>query len=59
MAELAATGKTNREIADALCVSPLTVKAHLANIFSKLGIHGRVELAAWFLSNREKTYGNL
>lgn len=53
VAELAARGRTNREIADALCVSPLTVKAHLANIFSKLGIHGRVELAAWFLSDRE------
>lgn len=53
VAELAARGRTNREIADTLCVSPLTVKAHLANIFSKLGIHGRVELAAWFLSDRE------
>ena len=36
-----AEGESNREIADALCVSPATVKTHLANIYSKLGTDSR------------------
>ena len=46
VAELAATGATNREIADALFISPKTVEANLARIYRKLAIGRRVELAA-------------
>ncbi|WP_375503627.1 AAA family ATPase [uncultured Jatrophihabitans sp.] len=46
VAELAATGATNREIADALFISPKTVEANLARTYRKLAIGRRVELAA-------------
>lgn len=41
---LAATGMTNREIAQALFLSPRTVGAHLYSAYPKLGIAGRGEL---------------
>jgi DNA-binding CsgD family transcriptional regulator len=44
VAELAATGLTNRRIAEALFVSPKTVEANLARIYLKLGIRTRAEL---------------
>ena len=46
VAELAAAGKTNREIAEALFISPKTVEANLAHIYRKLGIRSRAELGA-------------
>ena len=42
-----ALGRTNAEIADALCISLSTVKTHLASLMSKLGARNRVELAMW------------
>ncbi|MCZ8378291.1 LuxR C-terminal-related transcriptional regulator [Mycobacterium sp. CPCC 205372] len=44
VAELAATGMTNREVAAALFISPKTVEANLARIYRKLGIRSRAEL---------------
>lgn len=44
VAELAAAGKTNRDIAAALFVSPKTVEAHLSRIYRKLQIGSRAEL---------------
>ena len=38
---LIATGRSNREIADALVISEGTVKTHANNIFSKLNVHNR------------------
>lgn len=44
VAEFAASGMTNREVAVALFISPKTVEANLARIYRKLGIHSRAEL---------------
>ncbi len=46
VAELAAAGRTNREIAQALFISPKTVEANLARVYRKLAIASRAELGA-------------
>jgi DNA-binding NarL/FixJ family response regulator len=38
-------GDTNKAIADRLSISEQTVKNHLTNIFNKLGVSNRLELA--------------
>lgn len=43
---LAALGRRNAQIAEALYVSVDTVKTHLARSFRKLGVHNRTELSA-------------
>jgi len=43
---LVAAGQSNRQIAQALFISPKTVGVHISNILSKLGVAGRVEAAA-------------
>lgn len=43
---LVARGKTNKEIAATLYVSPLTVRKHLENIYHKLGVKNRAEATA-------------
>jgi DNA-binding NarL/FixJ family response regulator len=45
VADLAAAGQTNRDIAQALYVTPKTVEVHLSNVYRKLGIKSRRELA--------------
>ncbi|GAA1850067.1 LuxR family transcriptional regulator [Actinomadura bangladeshensis] len=45
IARMAAEGATNREIADRLLLSPRTIDHHLRNVFTRLGIRSRVELA--------------
>jgi DNA-binding NarL/FixJ family response regulator len=44
VAELVATGKTNRDVAAELYISPKTVEANLARIYRKLDIRSRAEL---------------
>ncbi|MGH9187454.1 MAG: LuxR C-terminal-related transcriptional regulator [Acidimicrobiales bacterium] len=46
MAELSSTGRTNREVAAALLMSPKTVEAHLGRVNRKLAIRPRAELGA-------------
>jgi DNA-binding CsgD family transcriptional regulator len=45
VADLAAAGQTNRDIAQALYVTPKTVEVHLSAAYRKLGIGSRRELA--------------
>lgn len=46
VADLAAAGRTNREIAEALWVTRKTVEVHLGKAYGKLGIRTRGELPA-------------
>jgi len=46
IADLAAAGQTNREIAQRLFITPKTVEAHLARAFRKLHIGSRAQLPA-------------
>ena len=44
-AELAATGRSNREIAQALYLAPKTIEMHLSSTYRKLDIKSRAQLA--------------
>lgn len=46
VAELAASGLTNREVAERAFISPKTVESNLARAYRKLGISSRAELGA-------------
>jgi DNA-binding CsgD family transcriptional regulator len=47
VAELAAAGLTNREVAQRLFLAVKTVEANLARVYRKLAITSRAELGAW------------
>ena len=44
-----AAGRTNKEIAADLGLSPNTVKFHVKNLFQKLGVHNRSQAIALYL----------
>jgi DNA-binding CsgD family transcriptional regulator len=46
---LIAAGRSNREIAAALFLSPRTAERHVANIYLKIGAHSKAEAAAYAL----------
>jgi RNA polymerase sigma factor (sigma-70 family) len=50
--KLVAEGKTNKEIAEVLLVSPATVKRHLENILKKLQLKNRVTAAVYAVRER-------
>ena len=53
IADLVTDRKTNREIAGELFLSDKTVESHLRNIFAKLGVSSRVEVARAVERERE------
>ncbi len=50
VAQLVASGMSNREVAAQLYLSPKTVEFHLANAFTKVGVRTRHELTARILA---------
>ena len=42
---MVAEGKSNKDVAAQLFLSPRTIDAHLRNVFSKLGVTSRTQLA--------------
>ena len=46
MLRLLAEGQSDREIADALMISPRTAMTHVANILNKLGVNSRTAAAS-------------
>jgi len=52
VSELVAVGMTNTEIARHLGISVRTTDAHVSNIFYKLDLHRRKQLADWVLRSR-------
>ncbi len=57
VAELAAAGAHNKEIAGALFVSVKSVEANLSRVYAKLGIRSRVELAAQLPRREQRESG--
>ena len=55
VAELAASGHTNKEIAAELFMGVSTVEAHLSRIYRKLGLRSRTELAGRISTARGET----
>ncbi|GAA2857333.1 hypothetical protein Acy02nite_66650 [Actinoplanes cyaneus] len=47
VARLVASGRTDREIAGTLVISPRTVAAHVEHIRTKLGVGRRTQIAGW------------
>jgi DNA-binding NarL/FixJ family response regulator len=44
---LISSGRTNKEIADELCLSERTIDRHVGNILSKLDVSSRTAAAAY------------
>ena len=45
-------GASNDDIAKQFSISPHTVKYHLTNMFEKLGVSNRIELACFAIEHR-------
>ncbi|CAN5327101.1 LuxR family transcriptional regulator [soil metagenome] len=52
VAELVAEGRTTREVAETLFLSPRTVDSNLSRIYHKLGVRSRTELAVKMAAER-------
>lgn len=49
--QLLAEGKSNKEVAAALCISVKTAETHRANVMHKLGLHSTAELVRYAIRN--------
>lgn len=47
---LVARGRSNKEIGEALHISPHTVKTHLYKIYKKINVSNRMEASIWLMS---------
>jgi DNA-binding CsgD family transcriptional regulator len=59
VAALAAAGRTNREIASELFMSPKTVDSNLGRIYRKVGVRSRTELARLLPSPADPPSGSM
>src|SRR5437667_2927956 len=50
--DLLVLGRSNKEMAEQLCLSSDTIKAHLQHIFRKIGVSSRLEAVVFFLTGR-------
>jgi DNA-binding NarL/FixJ family response regulator len=53
VAALVAEGRSNREVAEALFVTPRTVEWNLTKVYAKLGVHSRAQLARKLAQERQ------
>jgi DNA-binding CsgD family transcriptional regulator len=51
IAILVARGLSNRQIGDALSISPATAERHISNVLGKLDFHSRAQIAAWAVAH--------
>jgi DNA-binding NarL/FixJ family response regulator len=51
VAALVARGLTNRAIAQELVITEATAERHLGNVYAKLGLASRAQLAVWALEH--------
>jgi two-component system nitrate/nitrite response regulator NarL len=49
---LVVAGYSNPDIGQRCCISEQTVKHHISNIFDKLGVSNRLELALFAVNHR-------
>ena len=56
--DLVAAGRTNAEIAETLWIAPSTVRKHLDNVYSKLGVHSRTAALAKLRADRAPNLDN-
>ena len=60
VAELVSRGLSNKEVANQLFVTEITVKFHLTNIYKKMSVKSRAQLIVWcmphmdFVSNTQQ-----
>jgi DNA-binding NarL/FixJ family response regulator len=52
VARLVARGRSNKQIAAELVISPRTAEGHVERILTKLGFTSRAQVAAWVASSR-------
>lgn len=55
IAELVASGMSNKEIAAKLVIAPRTAEGHVQNILGKLGFTGRAQIAAWVTQHKQSS----
>ena len=59
VARFVAEGLSNKEVAAQLFLSPRTIDSHLRNVYSKLGISSRMQLARFVLGDAEPVAVNV